>query len=358
MRTKSNIRLHELIPTTTNQDVLFEHAEECGKFMIVSSGAMWNSNGGSQRPQQIAEGFCVDHSVLHLNFVNSSHIVRKNLATGNKSNIASWIQNVPSGVKKIFYSAIPYEDDSAIIKRLGSDWTVVYDCVDDWGGFTSASEWYRPKYEEDIIKRADLITTTGRTMISRLLDVKGKKDDVNIRWLPNSCKLTPDMVHWKPERKIDLVFIGYLLDEWVDFKLMEKLSQKFSIRIIGEKPKVLPFKNERTEWIGKVPVEQIMDYLTECKVGLVPFVNTRLTYAVDPIKYYDYLAAGVPTVASFMPELDMRPFAHVCYSHESFIHKVEEILKNTIPHKRILRELEGNTYLDRVASLRGFIDEI
>jgi glycosyltransferase involved in cell wall biosynthesis len=44
-------------------------------------------------------------------------------------------------------------------------------------------------------------------------------------------------------------------------------------------------------------------------VALIPFRDEPVTYHADPIKAYEYLAAGVPVVASDLPAL--RRLAHV-----------------------------------------------
>jgi hypothetical protein len=44
-------------------------------------------------------------------------------------------------------------------------------------------------------------------------------------------------------------------------------------------------------------------------VALIPFKRDRVTYHADPIKAYEYLAAGLPVVATDMPAL--RRLQHV-----------------------------------------------
>ena len=43
--------------------------------------------------------------------------------------------------------------------------------------------------------------------------------------------------------------------------------------------------------------------------ALIPFARSQVTFHADPIKAYEYLAAGVPVVATDMPAL--RRLAHV-----------------------------------------------
>jgi hypothetical protein len=39
-------------------------------------------------------------------------------------------------------------------------------------------------------------------------------------------------------------------------------------------------------------------------VCIVPFLDSALTRCVDPVKVYEYLAAGKPVVATVLPELE------------------------------------------------------
>ncbi len=46
--------------------------------------------------------------------------------------------------------------------------------------------------------------------------------------------------------------------------------------------------------------------MTQFDVGLIPFKKTAITYSVDPIKYYEYRALGLPVVSSAFGEMAIR----------------------------------------------------
>ena len=60
----------------------------------------------------------------------------------------------------------------------------------------------------------------------------------------------------------------------------------------------------RVALIGHRPYEQMPAYLNAFSCCLVPFAVNRLTYGVNPIKLREYLAAGRPTVATSLPEVE------------------------------------------------------
>ena len=55
--------------------------------------------------------------------------------------------------------------------------------------------------------------------------------------------------------------------------------------------------------VGEIPYAIVPDFLSRVDVALVPFRDTALTRAVDAVKMYEYLAAGLPVVARDLPGL-------------------------------------------------------
>ena len=48
---------------------------------------------------------------------------------------------------------------------------------------------------------------------------------------------------------------------------------------------------------------EIGSFLKRFDLGLIPFKQTELTDAVDPIKYYEYRAAGLPVLSASLAEM-------------------------------------------------------
>jgi teichuronic acid biosynthesis glycosyltransferase TuaH len=61
--------------------------------------------------------------------------------------------------------------------------------------------------------------------------------------------------------------------------------------------------------LGPRPYASVPSYLAAMDVGLIPFKQQPVTYHADPIKAYEYLAAGLPVVATDLPAL--RRLEHV-----------------------------------------------
>jgi glycosyltransferase involved in cell wall biosynthesis len=58
-------------------------------------------------------------------------------------------------------------------------------------------------------------------------------------------------------------------------------------------------------WLGPRPYAEVPSIVRAFRVGLIPFRRTPLTEAVNPVKLYEYAAAGVPCVTTrFTDEVD------------------------------------------------------
>ena len=94
--------------------------------------------------------------------------------------------------------------------------------------------------------------------------------------------------------------------EWVDLELVAGLARRrpeASIAIIG--PSTIsrsPLADlPNVHWLGARDHEVLPGYLRGFDVGLIPFCKVPLTHHANPIKLYEYLAAGVPVVSTPLP---------------------------------------------------------
>jgi teichuronic acid biosynthesis glycosyltransferase TuaH len=81
-------------------------------------------------------------------------------------------------------------------------------------------------------------------------------------------------------------------------------------------------------WIGPRPYDEVPGIVRAFQVGLIPFRRTPLTEAVNPVKLYEYAAAGVPCVATrFTDEVDAWDgAARVAGTPEAFVAEARALL--------------------------------
>lgn len=116
------------------------------------------------------------------------------------------------------------------------------------------------------------------------------------------------------KRNLDNSFICYTgsLYEWkgVDVLISAmKFIPNEKLLIVGggdrlEKLKELAIKEnvaERVKFIGSVPHQLIPEYLSKAKVAVLPNISEGPSKFSSPLKLFEYMAAGVPIVASDLP---------------------------------------------------------
>ncbi len=98
------------------------------------------------------------------------------------------------------------------------------------------------------------------------------------------------------------------LDDRVDWPLLATLARGWPGTIVLAGPK-LPASRPMPDpsavrWIGPVPYRDLPCLARGVDVWLLPYVLGARTAAIDPLKLREYLATGLPVVATPLPELD------------------------------------------------------
>ena len=84
--------------------------------------------------------------------------------------------------------------------------------------------------------------------------------------------------------------------------------------------------------LGKKDYPVLPTYLKAFDVAVIPFKINDLTTGVNPVKLYEYLAAGKPVVSSKLPEvLPFAPAVKLASTPAEFVAQVEEALADNTP---------------------------
>lgn len=106
--------------------------------------------------------------------------------------------------------------------------------------------------------------------------------------------------------------IGYVgeIASWFDFDLVSDLAQsqpRSSIVLIGpvhERAAARQMaRHANVTLLGRRPYSEVPAYLSFFSVCILPFKVTPATTAANPVKLYEYLAAGKPVVSTPLPEV-------------------------------------------------------
>lgn len=178
----------------------------------------------------------------------------------------------------------------------------VYDCMDHFAGFHQGAARRRiESAEAEILSRAHLVLASSRPL-ARTLSARHAR----VMLAPNGV----DVEHFAaaqasraPGRRPRIGFHG-TLGPWLDYALIATLARarpEWEWELIGpssapEAKRLAPIPNLRCS--PPVPYEELPARLATFDVGVIPFVRNALTEAAHPVKLGEYLAAGLPVVAT------------------------------------------------------------
>ncbi|MBS4026628.1 MAG: glycosyltransferase [Clostridia bacterium] len=291
----------------------------------------------TQRPQHLMNKFATDYEVFYCNKTqsNSSFITQQpsklKIVHKNKKFIKRVIPQLKTKGKKIIlwvswpmlYSNIyQYQPDM-----------VIFDYIDDFPFWAS----YVPK----MVKKADLIFTTAEVLQKQIARLFPSKPCYRI---PNGCNIEhfipieghSQYIRPKEYQNHDGPIITYVgaWASWVDQALVRQIATSFPksmVSVIGiEFGEKVDLSLRNISYLGYKPYHDLPKYLHFSDVCIIPFKYNRITKATNPVKMYEYLAAGKPVVSSDLPEVRNVPNVRIGRDEEEFIRKIRLALSTSL----------------------------
>lgn len=201
---------------------------------------------------------------------------------------------------------------------------LIYHCVDDLSAIPHAPAATIAAAERDIARRADLILTTSPGLQARFA-----------AWRPDATHYLPnvaDYQHFSRARQpgplpADLEriarprigFVGAISQYKVNFELIGAVARRrpdwhwVLIGQVGEgqpDTRLAGLDLPNIHLLGPRRYEELPDYLRGFDVATIPARRNPYTDCMFPMKFFEYLAAGKPVIASRIPAL--AEFAPAC----------------------------------------------
>ncbi len=219
----------------------------------------------------------------------------------------------------------------------------VYDCMDELSLFRGAPPALL-EYEEQLIRRADLVFTGGLS----LFEAKCERHH-NIHAFPSSV----DVPHFlkarstnnEPVDQQDIPHprIGYagVIDERMDLELLAAMAEMrpdWHLIMLGPVVKIpmesLP-GNANIHYLGMKLYETLPSYFSGWDVAMLPFARNESTRYISPTKTPEYLAAGLPVVSTSIRDV-VRPYGElglvrIASDAQDFVRGVDELLTYNSP---------------------------
>ena len=216
----------------------------------------------------------------------------------------------------VHYSFVPAS--AWVAGRLGER-LLVYHAVDEHGAFEGANADAIAKLEANLLEHADLYIACSEPLMSahapqarRALLVRHGVDYAHFATtLQSSLPIASELAN--VSRPI-LGFVG-LIAEWIDSDVLWRLGDALeaqghgTVVLVGEAHGIDPrdlkrlSEHPRVLLLGRKPYERLPSYLRGFDVALLPFVINSLTIHSNPLKLREYVAAGLPVIASDLAEV-------------------------------------------------------
>jgi glycosyltransferase involved in cell wall biosynthesis len=225
---------------------------------------------------------------------------------------------------------------------------IVYHCVDDVAAQKGVDASSYREAEERFARRADLVLASApalaermRTLSNHVLYAPNVADTGTFATALEPGPVDPDIDALPHPR---LVFQGAIVATKLDVKLLAEvaaLRPEWSIVLVGPRGAGDPTgdlspldKAPNIHMIGPRPADDLPQVLRGADIGLIPYAINDLTHSVFPMKVYEYLAAGLPVLATSLPALDGVEAIETVGSAEELVAAAERELGADSPRTR------------------------
>ena len=228
---------------------------------------------------------------------------------------------------------------------------VLYHCVDDIAAQKGVDGASFRAAEERFVRRADAVLTTSEPLAERLRAISDK-----VHAMPNVAD-TDLFSRALGEGRVDpalealpgprIVFTGAIVATKLDLDLLTALAKRrpdWSFALVGPvgagdpSTDVSRLDHEpNVHLLGHRPYEALPDVLRGADAALIPYSLNELTASIFPMKVYEYLAAGLPVVATPLPSLRGVEGIATAADAESTAARLEELLAADTPEARAER---------------------
>lgn len=196
--------------------------------------------------------------------------------------------------------------------RERAGWMIVSDCLDDQHAFANLFSTAASLYEDRLNAQADLIFTSSVLLQERMRP----RESI---LLHNACDfdLFSSAVSMGLLAHLSRPIIGFFgaLADWLDSDLIHAAALMFpewSFVYIG--PNMFSKTETEGRWLKSTALPNISvipqldprtlaEHLADFDVAIMPFLDIPATRSMNPVKLYEYLAAGKPCVSRDLPEV-------------------------------------------------------
>ncbi|WP_289356575.1 methyltransferase domain-containing protein [Paenibacillus sp. S-12] len=264
-------------------------------------------------------------NIYHVPFFDFTENVELLELFGNITN-KNAILNIPS--KEWSQLLLP-------LKKYG--FRTTYDIMDDWEEFNLVGQapWYDKIIEESVILNVENVAAVSMPLVEKFSHLRGDISCIGNGYYSEllgeknrniACGTLQNGSH------IKVGYFGHLTESWFDWDLVEKmlLDPCIFIEIIGYGASEETIKKmshySNFKYLGKVEPSRLSEYVKSWDIGMIPFILSKLSTAVDPIKVYEYIYFGLKVISTGIPHLENYPNVYT-FDKENTNVSVSEFIK-------------------------------
>jgi len=245
---------------------------------------------------------------------------------------------------------------------------VIYHCVDEYSAFTGVPKDALIRMERDLIRRSDIVLTSSATLRDERSSMNPETHFVShgvdvahfSKALDPSTEIPADL------RGLPRPIIGFfgLIADWVDLSIFRSLAEahpEWSIVLVGKAGTNLTELRglPNIHLLGQKPYSDLPAYCRGFDVGILPFRMNHLTMRANPLKLREYLAAGLPVVATPLPEVARyEGLVSLAAEAREFIGQVEDALghRSDAEARRRVDAMRSEGWRARVEQISAIIE--
>ena len=251
---------------------------------------------------------------------------------------------------------------------------VVYHCVDDLGAVPGINTEALRDAEAELAPHCNAIFTTSlnlQTMMSALAPGRSHyfSNVADLQFfsqarLRSGRELPSDLARIPSPR---IGYVGVLSDYKVDFELLLAVAEKradWHWVLIGEEregqndPTLMRLRQlSNVHLLGYKSYGEIPAYLAGMDVATLPTRLNEYTRSMFPMKFFEYLAAGVPVVSTPLPALnEHHHLFSVAATSDEFISAIEVLLQQPKTQRApALESLTGHDWDTRLSRMLDLV---
>lgn len=264
------------------------------KTIVYANTIDWDFTGLTQRPHHLAKllsqrGF----KFYFVNLTQRTDKIRERISDNLEiyHNWEVFLKRVP----KVDIYMSSWAERFVDLQKIQAE-CVLYDSLDNFPS--------NEHNELNMLSHSNIVLAASQP----LYDLR-KTQHGNVHLCKNACfaehgereyDIPSDLKQFKQTKRPIILFSGALASSWVDLELIEKIAKNYTVVVVGKRWDV--YEPKGTHYLGAKTHEELQAYYRHCDVNILPFKRGQIADFSSPIKNFEAMIHGTPTVATDIPE--------------------------------------------------------